>query len=143
MERNDGATALREWNALLARLFASDMPFHAASYDALDWFVPKKERDRWGLLLGRPGDPRPPVASTDLPDHPLLAGMPDPVRLAVRAGEQGSRELTLLLCRHHACTEGEIAEILGCAGSTIAAVRRELVKAGLLKPVAGKRYQAA
>jgi uncharacterized protein (TIGR02646 family) len=57
----EGAQAQAAWALTVRDLLADTMPFLAATYGALDHFVPVAFRERLGLVLARPGAPTPGV----------------------------------------------------------------------------------
>lgn len=121
-----------EWNQLVHSLFVPLQPYHAASHDALNYWIPDLDRKAWGLALPRPGRFEATPAPDDIPDHPKLAQMPDTVRLEVRAGRKSADELILLLCQETAWSETELADATGLAFSTIQGGRRTLVRSNRL-----------
>lgn len=133
MAINNDAAVHEQWHELLQVLFSELEPFHAASHDALDYWVPEVERTRWSLELKRPGKPPVPDLSNELMDSPKLAKMPDKVRLEARAGRMIADELVLLLCQHDAWTEADLAAATGLALGTIQNARRTLVKKNQLQ----------
>lgn len=133
MAANDHGRVLDQWNELLRVLFSKLQPYHAASYDALDYWIPALDRQAWGLALPRPGKPFEPHPSCELVDPPKLAQMPDRVRLEVRADRNNTDQLVLMLCSEAPWREDELADVLGRAPGSIAAERRKLVTAGQIR----------
>lgn len=133
MAANNEPLVAEQWNELLRILFSKLQPYHAASYDALDFWIPVPDRQAWRLALPRPGQPFEPIRSSEIADPPKLALMPDRIRLEVRANRYNTDKLVLMLCSVAPWKEDELAEALERAPATIAAERRKLIAAGRIK----------
>lgn len=128
MAANQRELVQSEWARLVQSLFVPLQPYHAASHDALNYWIPSDDRKAWGLTLPRPGRHEANPPSHDVADHPKLAQMSDSARLEARARRINADELILLLCRETAWSETELADATGYAPGTIQQWRRTLIR---------------
>lgn len=136
------------WKRALACLFAPSQLFHAASHDALAYLVPSDLRARAGLVLPRPGAPRP-IRNDTGPATPQSAistshlGLPEEVILHLLADERSTPELISLICRARSSSLDELASLLELGRQTVRQHCEELVSLGELAVDASMRYVPA
>jgi len=132
----DKASADRTWDELVV-LFEPAQLYLAATYDALEWFLdhPRTEgvREFVGRSIPRPGASGTDPVSEDILDSPAIQGLPEELRLRVRADLWTSREAVLALCAAGSFSAPVLASELARAETSITAVCRALERDGLLQ----------
>lgn len=112
----------REWKRTLDALFAPRMPYQAAVYCAVDWFLKEEQRVRWGLTLRRPGagSQARSRSSAAFIEPDGFAELPDELQLQIRAGQMNARDLCVRVREQRpAWTLAEIARILDLTEQTV------------------------
>jgi hypothetical protein len=137
MERLRDAVASRDSRAAdsvwteLEKILVPELPYLAATYDAITWFLEQPAlagaRELVGHALPRPGAKGVDPPSTDLEDAPRVRSLPDKLRLQVRAGAWNVREGILALCAHDAWQIDEMVQVLGLGRPYVANCCRALV----------------
>jgi uncharacterized protein (TIGR02646 family) len=131
---NDSPVIQAYWLRLCRKLFEPAMPFHAVTWDVLDWAVPATQRATWGLSLPQLGRAEPP-AKTPLfdpqDDPPELADLAAPLQMQVRAlGDRASpaevQAVMRALLGQKDWTDEELARLLQRAPDTVQSYRKQL-----------------
>lgn len=126
------------------KMFDSYLPYLAATYNAIEWFLEQMGLTELNMFIGRrledlrPGAREAEVPSTDIADPAELASLPVELVLRIRAEDwTGVNEAVLALCTHCAWDDStRLASILGYQPSTVLGAARVLVKEGRLQKTA-------
>lgn len=141
VQRENLTNVQADWSRLCSDLFSPYAPFQAASFDALCFLVPLYNRQQWRLAaLERPWR-KIPAAAQPCPgatDPPALAGLPDEIRLQVRAGQMDRDSLLRLLCIHREWTLDELAVVMELAPATVEESLRGMTRTGVLERIDGR-----
>lgn len=146
--REDGVADARAiWSGALRHLFSPSQPFHAASHDALEFFIALPERERFGLSkLRHPCPPTPPMAasSAGIAGFPISwAALPEQVVLEIMAQELSVDDLVHMICGVYPATIVELADALQTSATAMARRCKTLLASGKLVVDADGRYRSA
>lgn len=137
-EADDRAAAQQVWDEL-DQVLAKELPYLAAVYDAIDWFLLQPDLTDTEAFLGRqlralrPGASDADVPSKDIEDPPELSSLSDELILRVRAENWNAEEAVLALCSSRPWDDASVlARILDYAEATVISAGRALVQAGKL-----------
>lgn len=141
LDRGDLDEAQAIWHAALRHLFAPALPFHAASHDALDFFIPAELRARAELHLPRPGAALPDPRVVARPGKPsVYDGLPDELVLAVLAAEATTPVLITKICAARPSAVSELALLLDLSENTTQRHCSQLVRDGQLTQGTDQRF---
>lgn len=123
------------------KMFDVHLPYLAATYNAIEWFLEKMGLTDLHSFIGRrleelrPGAREAEVLSTDIGDPAELASLPVELVLRIRANAwRTATEAVLALCSHCAWDDpATLASILGYETSTVLGAARTLVSEGRLQ----------
>jgi hypothetical protein len=141
----DRQRAAEVWDDV-EKLFDVGLPYLAATYDAIEWFLEQMGLTDLHAFIGRkledlrPGARDDEVPSVDLPDPPECHSLPVELVLRIRAKEWTAKEAVLAMCSHIAWDDlAVLARVLGFEESTVRNAGRECVVLGKLArtPIGG------
>lgn len=124
----------REWERCIRSLFRPRQPFHAVTWDALDWHFPESVRREWGVELPVLGSFRPAPPAPLFEDPPGLERLPEQLQLRVRAlgsyaAWEEARSTLKDVLRLRSWTDDELARLFAREKATIQGWRRRLEQA--------------
>lgn len=135
----DRQRAVDVWDDV-EKIFDAGMPYLAATYDALEWFLEQMGLTDLHAFIGRnlnalrPGAREDEIPSVDIPDHSACASLPVDLVLRIRAEQWTADNAVLALCSHTAWDDIAIlAQVLGYAESTVYGAAMALVREGRIQ----------
>lgn len=135
MGEGDAQKVQREWKRCIRSLFSPRQPFHAVTWDALDWHFPAPVRREWGIELPVLGSFRPAPPSPLFEDPPGFEQLSEQLQhrvraLGSRAEWEEARSTLEDVLRLRSWTDAELAQLLGREPATIQGWRRRREQAG-------------
>ncbi len=140
--RQDRHQANQVWDQV-EMMFEPMLPYLAATYDAIEWFLEQMGLMDLAAFIGRrlkdlrPGARNDEVPSVDIPDPPACVSLPVELVLRIRAEDWTARDAVLALCSHCAWDDpAALATLLGYQPSTVLGAAGGLVREGLIQKTA-------